>query len=157
MKSYLILIVISVFSFSLFGQNVEVPKKVQYEFMKLYPKTTEVKWSKESKDEFEAEFKEAGKSVSVVINSEGELKETETKIDIKDLPKSVEPFVMKNYKDYKITEAAKIIDAKGVLTYEAEISKDKEKKDLLFDKDGKSVVKKVEKSESEEKDDEDED
>jgi len=155
MKSNLILIIISIFSFSVFAQNIEVPKKVQDEFMKLYPKTTQVKWSKESKDEFEAEFKEAGKSVSVIINSEGELKETETKIEIKDLPKSVEPFVMKNYRNYKITEAAKIIDAKGVLTYEAEISKGKEKKDLLFDKDGKSIVKKMEKSESKEKEDED--
>jgi len=155
MKFNLILITVSLFSFSVFAQNVEVPKKVQDEFMKLYPKTTEVKWSKESKDEFEAEFKENGKTVSVVMNSEGELKETETKIDIKGLPSSVEPFVMKNYKEYKITEAAKIIDAKRVLTYEAEISKGKEKKDLLFDKDGKSIEKKIEKSESEENEDED--
>jgi len=155
MKTKLILIVLSIFSLSVFAQNVNVPKKVHEQFMKLYPKTKEVKWTKESKDEFEAEFKENGKSVSVVMNTEGELKETETKIDIKDLPSSVELFVMKDYKDYKITEAAKIIDAKGVLTYEAEISKGKEKEDLLFDKDGKSIVKKMEKSESEEKEDED--
>ena len=155
MKFNLIVIIVSFFSFFVFAQNIEVPKKVQDEFMKLYPKTTQVKWSKESKDEFEAEFKEAGKSISVVLNSEGELKETETKIEIKELPKSVEPFVMKNFKDYKITEAAKIIDAKGVLKYETEISKGKEKKDLLFDKDGKSILKKMEKSESKEKEDED--
>jgi hypothetical protein len=73
MKTNLILIVISICSFSIFAQNVEVSKKVQDEFMKLYPKTTEAKWSKESKEEFEADFKENGKSVSVVINSEGEL------------------------------------------------------------------------------------
>jgi hypothetical protein len=157
MKTKLILIVLSIFSLSLFAQNVDVLKKVQEHFTKLYPKTTEVKWSKESKDEFEAEFKENGKTISIVMNSEGELKETETKIDIKDLPNTVEPFVMENYKDYKITEAAKIIDSKGVLTYEAEIIKGKEKKDLLFDKDGKSMVKKMEKSESEEKEDEDKD
>jgi hypothetical protein len=157
MKSNLILIIISIFSFSIFAQYVEVPKRVQDEFMKLYPKTTEVKWSKESQDEFEAEFKDNGETVSVVLNTEGELIETETKIDIKDLPKSVEPFVMENYKDYEITEAAKIIDGKGVLTYEAEISNCKEKKDLLFDKDGKSIVKKMEKSESKEKEDEDKD
>jgi hypothetical protein len=157
MKTNLILIVFSIFSFSLFAQNVDVPKKVQDEFMKLYPKTTEVKWSKESKNEFEAEFKEDVKSVSVVINTEGELIETETKIDIKDLPNSVEPFVIENYKNYKITEAAKIIDDKGVLIYEAEISKNNDKKDLLFDKDGKLIDKKMGKSENEEKEDEDED
>jgi len=157
MKMFFTLFVLSIFSLSVLAQNVEVPKKVQEQFIKLYPKTTEVKWSKESKDEFEAEFKENGKSVSVVMNTEGELKETETKIEIKDLPNTVEPFVMKNYKDFKITEAAKIIDSKGDLTYEAEISKGKEKKDLLFDKDGKLIVKKVEKSESEEKEDKDKD
>jgi len=157
MKSNLILIIISIFSFSIFAQYVEVPKRVQDQFMKFYPKTTEVKWSKESQDEFEAEFKDNGETVSVALNTEGELIETETKIDIKDLPKSVEPFVMENYKDYEITEAAKIIDGKGVLTYEAEISNGKEKKDLLFDKDGKSIVKKMEKSASEEKEDEDKD
>jgi hypothetical protein len=155
MKTNLILIVLSIFSFSLFAQNVDVPKKVQDKFMKLYPKTKEVKWSMESKNEFEAEFKEDSKSISVVINTEGELLETETQIDVKDLPNSVVPFVMENYKGYKITEAAMIIDDKGILTFEAEISKSKEKKDLSFDKDGKLIDKKMEKSESEEKENED--
>ena len=157
MKLKMILIVISAFSFSLLAQNVDVPKKVQEKFIKLYPKTTEVKWSKEGKEEFEAEFKDNGKSISVVINDEGKLLETETVIEIKELPAAVGPFVAKNYKDYKITEAAKIIDDKGVLTYEAQISKNKEKKDLMFDKDGNIIVKKMEKSESEEKEEDDED
>lgn len=150
MKFKILFIVLSVFSFSLFAQNVSVPDKVQKEFNKLYPNMKEVKWSKEGEEEFEAEFNENGKSISVVINDEGILLETETVIEIKDLPKDVESFVMKNYQDYKITEAAKIMDDKGVLTYEAEISKDKEKKDLLFDKDGKIIDKKIEKSEDEE-------
>jgi len=157
MKLKMILIVVSIFSFSILAQNVDVPKKVQNEFTKLYPKVTDVKWSKESKKEFEAEFKENGNSISVVINNEGKLLETETKIDIKDLPKAVEPLVTKKYKGYKITEAAKIIDVKGILTFEAEITKGNEKKDLIFDKNGKILVKKMEKSENEETEEDDED
>ncbi len=157
MKLKMILIVVSIFSFSILAQNVDVPKKVQNEFTKLYPKVTDVKWSKESKEEFEAEFKENDNSISVVINNEGKLLETETKIDIKDLPKAVEPLVTKKYKGYKITEAAKIIDDKGVLTFEAEISKGNNKKDLSFDKDGKILVKNMGKSETEEKEENDKD
>ena len=141
MKAKLIPLVLLVFSISVFAQNVDVPKNVQAEFLKLYPKTTEVKWNKENKSGFEAEFKENGISISIVMNGEGKVIETETKIDKKDLPGSVESFVMKNYKGYKITEAAKIVDAKGVLIFEAEISKGDLKKDLLFDKDGKLIVK----------------
>lgn len=157
MKLKMILIVVSIFSFSILAQNVDVPKKVQNEFAKLYPKVTDVKWSKESKEEFEAEFKENDNSISVVIDNEGKLLETETKIDIKDLPKAVEPLVTKKYKGYKITEAAKIIDNKGTLTFEAEISKGNTKKDLSFDKDGKILVKNMEKSENEEKEENDKD
>ena len=157
MKANLILIASIIFSITLFAQNVDVPQKVQNEFSKLYPNTKQVKWSKESKDEFEAEFKENGNPTSDIINSEGEFMQKETKIDIKDLPKEVEPFVMKNYKDYKITEVAKIVDDKGVLTYEAEISKGKEKKDLIFDKKGKIIKKQRQKSDGEEKEDKDSD
>jgi len=157
MKIKMILIVISAFSFSLLAQNVDVPKEVQEKFTKLYPIPAEVKWSKEGKEKFEAEFKDKGKSISVVINNEGKLLETETKIDVEELPIAVESFMEKNYSDYEITEAAKIIDDKGVVTYEAEVTKGKEKKDLIFDKDGKIIVKKMEKSESEEKEEDEED
>jgi biopolymer transport protein ExbD len=155
-KTRIFLITILLVSCTVFAQKVDVPKKVQEKFTKLYPKTTEVKWSKEGKEEFEAEFKDNGKFISVVINTEGKLLETETKIDVEELPIAVESFMEKNYNDYEITEAAKIIDDTGVVTYEAEVTKGKEKKDLIFDKDGRIIVKKMEKSESEEKE-EDED
>lgn len=157
MKFNIIFIVLSIFSVSIFSQNVDVPEKVQKEFDKQHPKSTEVKWSKESKNEFEAEFKESGKSVSVVINNDGKLLETETVINIKELPKGVESFITKNYKEYKITEAAKNVDDKGNLTFEAEISKGNEKKDLTFNKNGTIIKKDIEKSEDKETEEDDED
>ena len=45
---------------TIFAQHVDVPQKVQNEFSTLYPYRKEVKWSKESKTEFEAEFLENG-------------------------------------------------------------------------------------------------
>lgn len=157
MKLKVSIVVVTIFSFSIFAQNVVVPKKVQDEFMKLYPKTTEVKWSKENKKEFEAEFKVDGKAISVVIDNQGKLKETESEISKSGLPKGVEEFVAKNHTGWAITETAKIVDAKGSTKFEVQISKDKVKKDLMFTNDGKPMVKKEVKEEKNENEEKEED
>ena len=62
---------------------------------------------------------------------------TETKIENSQLPKGVEKYVSDNYKGFKISEAAKIVKANGETSYEAEVTKGKERKDLIFDANGK--------------------
>lgn len=120
-------------------KEVKVTEKAKACFAKLYPNVKEVKWGKEGKTEFEAEFKDNGKTISVVIDAEGNLRETETDIAKSDLPKGIEEYVAKFHDGWRITEAAEIVDAKGNVTFEAQISKGKIKKDLLFDKSGKLV------------------
>ncbi|GAB4127110.1 MAG: PepSY-like domain-containing protein [Ignavibacteriales bacterium] len=154
MKAKYFLIAFLFISFTVFAQEKKVPKAVKDSFSKLYPKVTDVKWDKEGKAEYEAGFKENGKDVSVVFDEKGNLIETETAIQISELPKSVAPFVEKNYAGFKITEAAKIVNAKGEVTYEAEITKGKVKKDLLFDANGKPEKKDVNKEKENEKEDE---
>ena len=123
-------------------KEIKVPAKVKDALTKLYPKATEIKWGKEGKTEFEAEFKVNGTAVSVVMDVKGNLNETETDIAKLELPKGVEEFVAKNHKGWNITESSKIVDAKGNVTFEAQVTKDKVKKDLIFDKNGKPRVKK---------------
>ena len=123
-------------SFVAFSQNVKVPKDVTNAFAKLYPKATSVKWDKEGESEFEASFKENGKNVTVTFEANGKVKETESSITEKELPKGVKTYITKHYSGYKVTEAAMITDAKGTVTYEAEITKAKSKHDLMFDKSG---------------------
>lgn len=156
MKAKIFLIALLLASFTVFAQETKVPKIVKDSFTKLYPKVTDVKWDKEGKTEFEAGFKENGKDVSVVFDEKGNLIETETAIQINELPKSAASFVEKNYTGFKISEAAKIISAKGEVTFEAEITKDKVKKDLLFDSKG-NIDQKDMSSENEDEEDEDKD
>jgi NCAIR mutase (PurE)-related protein len=130
------------FTVVVFGQEVKVPKVMQEVLTKLYPKAAEVKWNKEGKTEYEASFKDGKTPTSIVLDGKGKLLETEVDIAITELSKEIQSFVQKNYISYKITEAAKIIDSKGVVTFEAEITKNKLKKDLIFDKDGNPIVKK---------------
>ncbi|AFH47877.1 Hypothetical protein IALB_0165 [Ignavibacterium album JCM 16511] len=156
MKTKNLLIALLLFSFTAFAQQVNVPKSAKDAFSKLYPKATEVKWDKENQG-YEASFKLNGKDMSVIFDKDGKVMETETAIEISQLPKGVEKYVMDNFKGYKITGAAKIVKANGEELFEAEITKGKEKKDLFFDKNGKPEKKDVNKeSEKENEKEEDE-
>ena len=107
-----------------------VPQPVQAAFMKLYPAAKEVKWGKE-KDKFEAEFDLNKTDQSALFDASGNLTESEVAIKISELPKGVAEYVEKNFKS-KIKEAARITDAAGTITYEAEVKG----KDLIFDANG---------------------
>lgn len=144
MKKSIMLLIIFTLAVSISAQNkkeVKVTDKAKACFAKHYPNIKEVKWGKEGKTEFEAEFKQNGAAISVVIDAEGNLKQTETDIAKSQLPKGVEEYVAKHHKEWSITEAAKIVDSKGNTTFEAQISKGKVNKDLTFTKDGSPVIK----------------
>jgi hypothetical protein len=127
------------------AQNVkeaDVPTVVKDAFKKSYANAKEVKWEKEGAN-YEAEFEVGETDQSVVYDASGHLIETEVEIKVDNLPAAVREYVSKNYKDMKIKEATKITDAKGAVSYEAEI-KDK---DLIFDSNGKFIKEEVDKTE----------
>lgn len=113
----------------------EVPSAVKESFYKTYPGLKDVSWEKEKDGNFEAEFKSGGKEQSVVLDSKGAILETETEIAVAELPATVQEYIAKTYKDAKIKEAARITDAKGVISYEAEVKGS----DLLFDAKGNFI------------------
>ncbi|MFZ0390653.1 MAG: hypothetical protein WAN36_09340 [Calditrichia bacterium] len=154
MKKYSIIILLLALAVTLSAQDTRIPQEVQNAFAILYPNVSNVKWGKEGSNEFEAEFSLNGVRTSVVFDKGGEVEETETQIEMIELPETVAPFIVKNYPGYKITEAEKIVDDKGVVTYEAEISKGERKNDLLFDKGGYHLEKKVDRDEENGEEDE---
>ncbi len=139
MKNLIFLLVLFVFTISISAQKVNVPANVKDAFAKLYPNIKSVKWNMENKFEYEAEFKDNGRSTSVNIDKAGKLIETEVDITKSELPKSVEEYIQKNYKDWQVTETSTVTNTKGVLTHEVGIKKGKSGKDLVFDKSGNFV------------------
>lgn len=109
----------------------EVPIAVKNALHQKYPDAKEVKWEKENQY-IEAEFDVKKADVSVLFDDQGNIIETEQEIEINELPKGVVDYVKSHYKQ-NIKEAAKITDAKGTVTYEAEIKG----MDLIFDSNGK--------------------
>jgi hypothetical protein len=121
------------FSVATFAQKLksgDVPKVVKEKFVALYPGVM-AKWEKE-KANYEAGFKKDGKTMSVLIDAFGNLVETETDIRISELPKTVSDYIAKKFPGQAVKEAAKIVDSKGVMKYEAEVKG----KDYLFDVNG---------------------
>ena len=74
----------------------KVPANVKAKFAALYPKITEVKWEMEKSD-YEAGFTQDKTQMSVVIDAKGELKETETAIEVSALPKATTDYLAKTY------------------------------------------------------------
>ncbi len=109
----------------------DVPAIVQSALLKQYPNAKKVKWEKENAN-YEAGFKYNGTENSVLIDNSGNIVETEVVIGIDELPVQIRDYVSKNYPGQKIKEAAKITDAHGIITYEAEIKG----RDLIFDISG---------------------
>jgi hypothetical protein len=111
----------------------QVPINIKSAFQNAYPNALKAKWSKEN-DKFEVEYSLNKEEVSVLFDASGKILETEHEISITKLPKEIIDYVKRNYKT-KIKEAAMITDAKGNITYEAEIKE----KDIIFDTNGKFI------------------
>ncbi len=144
MKKVIMLLIFGLVVSYGFAQKIkesEVPQGVKAAFAKAYPKVKNVKWDKED-GAYEASFDQNKADASVLLSADGTIKEVEIEIEHNQLPAAVKNTLAKEYSDYKVEEAAKIV-AGGVTTYEAEVKKGKQTFDFIFDDTGK-LLKKVE-------------
>jgi len=134
-KTFLMAMTLICATLALMAQDVkpkDVPAKVKAALAKKYQAATKVNWEKE-KGNYEANWGgKLGEDNSAVFTQAAEFVEIVNAIPISALPKAVAPYVKEHYKT-PIKEAGKVTDAKGTLTYEAEIKG----KDLIFDENGK--------------------
>jgi hypothetical protein len=124
--------------------QIELPDTVKTAFAKKYKTVKKVDWEKEGED-YEAEFEYNGSELSVLYAADGKLKQIETEIEKSAVPKSIVTYCDKNFMGLKITEASKIKDLAGNMTYEVELTRGKGKMaesfDAIFDKKGTMLSK----------------
>jgi uncharacterized lipoprotein NlpE involved in copper resistance len=120
-------------------KEADVPASVKAAFVKQYPAVKGAKWEMED-GKYEAGFDLNKVETSVLIESNGTIVETESEIAVSALPKAVADYCAKNCAGKKIKEASKITDAKGKVTFEAEVNE----ADYLFDSNGMFIKKSVE-------------
>ncbi len=134
MKNLVLLVAFALVSNLVFAQKkqkIEVPTEVKKAFATRFTDAKVEEWQKEG-DYYEAEFELNNIEQSVLIDAKGDILEVEEEIKVKQLPSAIFTYVAKNYPKQKIKEAAKITNAAGIISYEAEIKS----KDLLFDAAG---------------------
>ncbi len=137
MKKSILLVALGLVAIAANAQKLkeaDVPAEVKAAFAKQYQNTKAKGWEKEDGN-YEVEFDSNKNEMTLVIDPQGSILETETEIKVSDLSKAITDYCAKNYAGKKIKEASRIVDAKGVITYEAEI----EKMDVLFDANGKFI------------------
>lgn len=118
-------------------EKVNVPAVVKTALSKKYPEAKKVTWEKE-KGNYEANWGgKSGEDHSVQFTPSGTFIEIVDAIPVSSLPKSVAPYIAKNYKGNKIREAGRVTNAAGMQTYEVEIKG----KDLIFDLNGNYLKK----------------
>lgn len=148
MKKILMIVLIGLFGLSVMAQkaekgtkgNVKVPVAVKAAFQKDYPSVKKVSWGPEKSD-FEAEFKLNGVETSANYDKTGKRLEVETALKTQDLPKTILDYVAKNFPKHKIIKAAKTIDSRNKVTYEAEVTLKGMVHELKFDANGKLLTK----------------
>ena len=126
------------------GEKVAVPEIVKTKFESLYPKAGSPKWEMED-GAYEASFKQDNIESSVTFSADGNVIQSETVIDVAQLPQTVKDYLTAQFGNEKIKEAEKITDSKGMVTYEAEIGET----DYLFDANGQFIGKEEEENKEE--------
>jgi hypothetical protein len=113
-------------------KSADVPAAVKNALLKKYPSASTVTWEKEKRN-FEANWGGRSKEDnSVVFTPDGSFVEMVVAIPVSDLPLGVVTYIKAHYPGTKITEAGRVTNAKGGITYEAEVKG----KDLIFDQEG---------------------
>ncbi|MES2836236.1 MAG: PepSY-like domain-containing protein [Bacteroidota bacterium] len=128
-------------------KETEVPNPVKEALKKQYPAAQVEKWEKEGAN-FEAEFHVNKIETCAVYDSNGKFIESEIEIKETELPKAIADYVTKNLSGKKIKESAKITDAAGKVSYQAEI----DNIDYIFDSNGSMLKKEEEKEQDSDKD-----
>ena len=117
-------------------KHVVVPRIVKSSLYKKYPTAKAAKritWEKENGN-FEANWGgKSGEANSVQFKPDGTFIKIVQEIPVNQLPELVIVYINKHYKEVKITEAGKVTDAEGNLSFEAEVKG----RDLIFDENGK--------------------
>ncbi len=116
-------------------EHINVPAVVKSALHKKYADAKNVTWEKENGN-YEANWGgKSGEDNSVQFTPSGDFIEMVKAIPASQLPAPVLAYVKEHYKGAKITEAGRVTDAVGKISYETEVNR----KDIVFDEKGNFV------------------
>ena len=150
-NSFLILLVFIMTGFSACAQKT-APDNVQQAFKQKFPNAVSVKWDRENKNEWEAEFKLEGKMLSANFDNDGKWLETERDLSMQELPAAVKKTLDKDFSNFKVKDIA-AIETVDLNAFEIDLAKGSDRLELLISSEGKVLKRQSVKEEDEEEND----
>lgn len=136
------------------SKEVTVPSAVMEAFTKQFPGASNVKWSLESENEYEAEYEIGEIEQASNFDASGKWLVTETVVSQNDLPAAVQSSLAAAYEGFIITKAEKVETFDKGTSYEVKLKKDEKVISLDVSADG-VILKKTEKEDNDDESDED--
>jgi Putative beta-lactamase-inhibitor-like, PepSY-like len=133
-------------------KEIQAPEKLLTVFNQKFPGATEVEWSKETANEWEAEFNMSGKKMSACFDSSAVWTETETAISENELPPAVSNTLKAEFAGYKANKI-EIDETPEIKGFELGLEKGETSVSVIIDNAGK-VIKKEVKGENEKEENE---
>lgn len=123
------------FAFGLvFASNA--PEAIQKQFELRFPGATDVTWERENPKGWIAEFIWNDRNVWVNYAYSTQWVETQTQIQVSELPKAVVETIESFYPDWKVMVATKIENSKNEVLYKAAIQKDAKLQEIVLKEEG---------------------
>lgn len=140
MKQKLLLLVFTLFSITVFAQDIpasRVPAVVKNSFSKAFPKATRVEWEMKG-DLFNADFDLGRKDHEVWINSKGVIVKHKQELRSRELPEAVSKTLKQHFKAFWIDDVDRYDIGKEVF-YKIELKTLTEEKNIVVDSKGAIV------------------
>lgn len=150
MKKVLLATALLTGSFAFAQKTVTPSTAAKAAFDKKYPAAADVKWGKENKNEYEAEFTLNGTKMAANFLTNGKWVVTETSTTLAELPQAVQTAFKSKHATATLVE--KIEKPGAAMAYEIEYKSGKKNTEIVYDANGKEVKEKKEKEEKGEKD-----
>ena len=118
------------------SSNAQAPDAVKTTFQSMYPGEDDPDWHTDSNGNFESNFKIDGIKYRADFSPNGNWIETETSIDVKDLPQAIRDVIKAKYASEEITEVEKVEHHSKGLFYDVEFKQKGKNKDVEFKENG---------------------
>jgi hypothetical protein len=133
------LILILIINFIAIFSSVAQSEAVHKAFEEKFPNMTHVTWSNENVTEWQADFLFDGAKFSTVFTSKGTWIETIRIIKVTELPQDVRNSILTKFPHWEITELNRTEKAKSGISYEVNLKKGRERKNIAFKEDGSII------------------
>lgn len=123
-------------------ESTEVPRDIQLKFLEIEPSAHNIAW-KIDNNIYQVDCLVDAKHTTSYFDKDGNWLETESEIDIEDLPEAILKTLQTKLSEYSIKDIELVKTNVSQVLYEVDLKKGSKVYDILFDETGKILRKNI--------------